>query len=288
MSAKEIQLRFEPLLVPVGSGLSIPGGWWISIFFPVYSETLVFCCFFLLYMAPKGFIFLIEVSAGSFCSLLPRFLQPSQWWSMLLGSWEWWDGPVPRLPQSWPVHSWEVHLRIYVEFPTSPGKADFGSDLILRTPDHVQSTPLTCLLELPKYQSTSFRVPASSPPHPIFPKEVPLDCGPSTLPLPPSKPPYFLSSPLSGLLTTGSATIPFVPFPPLYFNWFWSVKAFSEYEFVFCWNQSLSASLLPPSFNSAKSCLPQIKWLQGWTSFDLITEVHSISDAADLAWPSLT
>lgn len=26
----------------------------------------------------------------------------------------------------------------------------------------------------------------------------------------------------------------------------------------------------------------------GWTSFDLITELHSSSDAADLAWPSLT
>lgn len=90
-------------------------------------------------------------------------------------------------------------------------------------------------------------------------KGKPLCCGPSALHPLPCKSPHFLL-PLV-VLTIGSAAILFVPFPPFHFNWFWSVKAFSEYEFVSHWNQSFSASLLPPSFNSAKSRLPQIKWL---------------------------
>lgn len=131
------------------------------------------------------------------------------------------------------------------------GKADSGHHSVLRTPDlyleHSAPSPLRAAGTLEARTFAGLR-------ESLWVVVLLLSAHFS------HKSPHFLLPPV--VLTTGSAAILLVPFLPFHFNWFWSVKAFSEYEFVFHWNQSFSASLLPPSFNSAKFCLPQIKWLR--------------------------
>lgn len=131
------------------------------------------------------------------------------------------------------------------------GKADSGHHSVLRTPDlyleHSAPSPLRAAGTLEAHTFAGLR-------ESLWVVVLLLSTHFS------DKSPHFLLPPV--VLTTGSAAILLVLFPPFHFNWFWSVKAFSEYECVFHWNQSFSASLLPPSFHSAKSRLPQIKWLR--------------------------